>query len=156
MHDRTVIILADLSEFPQAQFYAHCYSVLFDDMGFRMKRNAFKPSRNDYTKVYIATKDKEHYVKVIENYAMFDCEFIDDVPDFRKKSDREVASWLLLHSFVEPFDDLKAQRIKEVKQARLEKTMKQAEAKGVYLDPNPDAKLDPTIKLMRKSYRSVK
>lgn len=155
MHDRTVLILADLEEFPQAQFYAHCHSVLFDDMGFRLRRSAFKPSRNDYTKVYIATKDKDKYAKVIENYTKFDCEFIDDVPDFRKKSDREVASWLLAHSFVEPFDDLKAKRIKIAKQEQLEKTVKQAEAKGVYLDPDPDAKLDPKIKLMRKSYKKV-
>ena len=156
MHDRTVIILADLDEFPQAQFYAHCHSVLFDDMGFRMKRNAFKPSRNDYTKVYIATKNKERYAKLIEKYAAFDCEYVDDVPDFRKKSDRDVSSWLLAHSYVEPFDDLKAERIKVAKQEQLEKTVKHAEDKGVYLDPNPDAKLDPKIKLMRKSYRSLK
>lgn len=155
MHDRTVLILADLEEFPQAQFYAHCHSVLFDDMGFRLRRNAFKPSRSDYTKVYIATKDKDKYAKVIEGYTKFDCEFIDDVPDFRKKSDREVASWLIAHSFVEPFDDLKAKRIKVAKQEQLEKTVKQAEAKGVYLDPDPDAKLDPKIKLMRKSYKKV-
>lgn len=155
MHDRTVLILADLEEFPQAQFYAHCHSVLFDDMGFRLRRNAFKPSRNDYTKVYIATKDKDKYAKVIKGYTKFDCEFIDDVPDFRKKSDREVSSWLIAHSFVEPFDDLKAKRIKIAKQEQLEKTVKQAEAKGVYLDPDPDAKLDPKIKLMRKSYKKV-
>ena len=155
MHDRTILVLADLAEFPQAQFYAHCYSVLFDDMGFRLQRKAYKPSRNDYTKVYVATKNKDKYADVLKGYACFDCEFVDEVPDFRKKSDRAVASWLLNHSFVEPFDDLKAARRKIEKHKILEKTVKTAEARGEYLDPDPDAKLDPQIKLMRKSYKKV-
>lgn len=155
MHDRTVVILADLEEFPQAQYYAHCNSVLFDDIGFRLKRRAFKPSRNDYTKVYIATDNKDKYAEVLEAYGKFDCEFVDAVPDYRKRGDREVANWLLAHSFVEPFDDLKAERLKISKQEILDRTVKKAESEGVYLDPNPDAELNPKIKLVRKSRRKV-
>jgi hypothetical protein len=151
MQSKTIVILADPNEFPQAQYYAHCYSVLFDDMGFRLVRNAYKPFRGDYTKVYIATKDKKKYAVITDEFAKFDCEFVDDIPDYRKKEDKVVSAWLVKNEFTEPFDDLKARRKKEEARKRFDASVKASEAKGDFADPDPEAKLNPQIKLLRKT-----
>lgn len=150
MYDTTAIILADLKEFPHAQHYASCFSVLFSDIGRRKERGAFKPDRQDYTKVYIASKDAKLVAKFKETHAKFDVEVYDDIPDYSKQDIRKVASNLLTMSYIDPFDDLKDIREKEAKQAELDKTVKEAEKRGVFLDPKPDVKLAKGIKLTRK------
>lgn len=150
MYDTTAIILADLKEFPHAQHYAACFSVLFSDIGRRSERGAYKPDRQDYTKVYIVSKDKALVDKFKEAHLKFDVEVYDDIPDYTGQDIRKVASKLLATSCVDPFDDLKAMREKELKQAELDKTVKAAEKQGVFLDPNPNVKLARGIKLTRK------
>lgn len=156
MYDTTVILLADLSEFPHAQHYAECFSILFSDIGRRDKHKAYKPDRHDYTKVYIASKNTELIEKFKETHDKFGVEVYDDVPDYTKKPVREVASMLLSRSFIDPFDDLKHERERIEKQAVLDKQVRDAEKKGKYLDPKPDVALDPGIRLKRKgSFRNA-
>lgn len=156
MYDNTVIILADLNEFPHAQHYAECFSVLFSDIGRRDKRKVYAPDRQDYTKVYIASKNAELVDKFKQSHSKFDVEVYDDVPNYSKKSVREVASMLLAKSFIEPFEDLKHERERIAKQAALDKQVSDAEKQGKYLDPKPDVALDPGIRLKRKgSFRNA-
>lgn len=156
MYDNTVIILADLNEFPHAQHYAECFSVLFSDIGRRDKRKVYSPDRQDYTKVYIASKNAELIGKFRHSHSKFDVEVYDDIPDYSKKSVREVASMLLAKSFIEPFEDLKHERERIAKQAVLDKQVRDAEKQGKYLDPKPDVALDPGIRLKRKgSFRNA-
>lgn len=156
MYDNTVIILADLSEFPHAQHYAACCGVLFSDIGRRAKKGAYTPDRQDYTKVYIASKNSELVNKFKVTHSKFNVEVYDDVPDYSKRTVREVASEFLTMSFIDPFDDLKYEREKTAKQAALDKAVKSAEKQGKYLDPRPDVKLDKSIRLTRKgSFRNV-
>lgn len=150
MYDTTVIILADLKEFPHAQHYASCFSVLFSDIGRRNERGAYAPDRQDYTKVYIASKDKELVRKFKTTHAKFNVEVYDDIPDYSNQDARKVASNLLTMSYLDPFDDLKDMREKASKQAELDKVVKAAEKRGVFLDPNPNVKLAKGIKLTRK------
>lgn len=156
MYYNTVIILADLNEFPHAQHYAACFGVLFSDIGRRDKRGAYIPDRQDYTKVYIASKNTTLIDKFKATHAKFGVEVYDDIPDYTKQEVRKVASMLLANSYIEPFDDLVTMREREAKHAALEKTVKQAEKEGKFLDPNPDVKLDKDIKLIRKgSFRNA-
>ena len=156
MYDNTVIILADLSEFPQAQHYAACCGVLFSDIGRRAMREAYTPDRQDYTKVYIASKNSELVNKFKATHSKFNVEVYDDVPDYSKRTVREVASEFLTKSFVEPFDDLRRDRERKAQQAALDKAVKYAEKQGKYLDPRPDVKLDKSIRLTRKgSFRNA-
>lgn len=150
MYDNTVIILADLKEFPHAQHYAACFSVLFSDIGRRDNLKAYRPDRHDYTKVYIVSKDKELVDRFKESHSQFDIEVYDDVPDYTAQEPRKVASILLSKSYIDPFDDLKEERKRAAKQAALDARVKQAEKDGKFLDPRPDVKLDPSIKLSRK------
>lgn len=150
MYDTTAIILADLKEFPHAQHYAECFSVLFSDIGRRNAIQAFKPDRQDYTKVYIASKDKCLVAKFKDTHSKFDVEVYDDIPDYSGQDVRKVASKLLSMSYIDPFDDLKAQRKKEADQAALDKAVKSAEKRGVFLDPKPDVRLAKGIRLTRK------
>ena len=156
MYDTTVIILADLTEFPHAQHYAECFSVLFSDIGRRSKRNAYAPDRQDYTKVYIASKNAELVSKFKASHSKFNVEVYDDIPDYSKQIVREVASMLLSKSFIDPFDDLKHERERAEKQAILDKRVREAEKQGKYLDPKPDVALDSGIRLKRKgSFRNA-
>ena len=156
MYDNTVIILADLNEFPHAQHYAACFSVLFSDIGRRDERKAYTPDRHDYTKVYIVSKDKALIEKFRETHKQFGVEVYDDVPDYTGQEVRKVASTLLSKSFIEPFDDLKHARERAAKQAALDKEVKSAEREGKFIDPKPDVALDPGIKLKRKgSFRNA-
>jgi hypothetical protein len=156
MYDTTVILLADLSEFPHAQHYAACFSILFSDIGRRDRLQLYKPDRHDYTKVYIASKNNELIEKFKATHDTFGVEVYNDVPDYTKKSVREVASILLSKSFIDPFDDLKYERERIAKQAVLDKAVKAAEKDGKFMDPRPDVALDPSIKLKRKgSFRNA-
>lgn len=150
MYDNTVIILADLQEFPHAQHYAACFSVLFSDIGRRAARNAYKPDRHDYTKVYIASKNTELVNKFKDTHSQFDIEVYDDVPDYTGVEPRKAASILLSSSYINPFDDLKHERERRAKQAALDAKVKAAEKQGKFIDPKPDVKLNPNIKLSRK------
>lgn len=156
MYDTTVIILADLKEFPHAQHYAECFSVLFSDIGRRDVRKAYKPDRQDYTKVYIVSKDKGLVDRFKSTHEIFGVEVYDDVPDYSGQDARKVSSMLLSKSFLEPFDDLKHERERIAKQELLNKQVKEAEKQGKFLDPRPDVKLDPKIRLSRKgSFRNA-
>jgi hypothetical protein len=157
MYDTNVIILADLKEFPHAQHYAECFSVLFSDIGRRDLKKSYKPDRQDYIKVYIASKNAELVSKFKESHSAFNVEVFDDVPDYTGQTVRKVASMLLAESCVEPFDDLIRNRERKAKQDILDKQVKEAEKQGKYLDPKPDVKLNPAIKLNRKGgFRNVK
>ena len=59
MYESKILLMADLIEFPYAQHYAECFSLLFADLGSRLERNATTPARHDYYKVYIAVKDQD-------------------------------------------------------------------------------------------------
>lgn len=150
MYYNTVVILADLNEFPHAQYYAACFGVLFSDIGRRDRLKAYKPDRYDYTKVYIASKNTHLIEKFKATHAAFDVSVYDDIPDYTGQEVRKVASMLVANSYVDPFDDLITMRERDAKQAALEKAVREAEKEGKFLDPNPDAKLDPSIKLVRK------
>ena len=156
MYDTTVIILADLKEFPHAQYYAECFSVLFSDIGNRDKRKLYTPDRCDYTKVYIASKNTELIDKFKATHERFGVEVYDEVPDYTGKDVGKVANMLLAQSCVYPFDDLKFQRERAAKQAALDKQIRDAEKQGKFIDPNPDVKLDKGIRLTRKgSFRNA-
>lgn len=150
MYDNTVIILADLKEFPHAQHYAECFSVLFSDIGWRDRRKDYKPSRHDYTKVYIVSKDANLIAKFKETHEQFGVEVYDAVPDYTGQEPRKVASTLMAMSCLDPFDDLKFEREKRKKQEALDIKVKEAEKAGKFIDPKPDVALDPNIKLKRK------
>ena len=121
MFDCRVVLLASPEEFPQAQHYAECFSMLFVDMDNRMKYKEYNPSRHDYYKVYIAVKDKAKYEKIIDSHAAeFPCEYTDVLPDYRKKEARKVAGWLVSKSYIDPFDDIKATAIRQNKAEKLD------------------------------------
>lgn len=150
MYDNTVIILADLKEFPHAQHYAECFSVLFSDIGRRDARKIYKPDRHDYTKVYIVSKDAGLVGRFKDTHERFGVEVYDDIPDYTNQEPRKVASILLSKSYIDPFDDLKADRERIAKQRALEIEVREAEKQGKFIDPRPDIELDPNIKLKRK------
>ena len=150
MYDKTVIILADLQEFPHAQHYALCNNVLFSDIGRRFKRGDFAPARKDYSKVYIASKNAALISAFTKSHAEFELAVFDDVPDYSTQEPRKVASMLLSKSCIEPFDDLIVERERAAKQKALDKAVKAAEKDGRYLDPNPGVRLGSAIQLKRK------
>lgn len=156
MYDTSVIILADLSEFPHAQHYAECFSVLFSDIGRRDKRKSYAPERQDYTKVYIASKNTNLVNRFRASHSKFDIEVYDDVPDYTKQTVREVSSSLIAKSFIEPFDDLKHERERAAKQAILDRQVKVAEKQGRFIDPKPNVALASGIRLKHKgSFRDA-
>ena len=155
MYDTNVIILADLNEFPHAQNYAACFSVLFSDIGRRSVKGKFAPERQDYSKVYIASKNTALIKKFKYSHSKFDVTVVNDIPDYSEQEVRKVASMLIANSYVNPFDDLKSMRRKEAQRAALEAQAKAAEARGEFTDPRPDIKLDPSIKLMRKGNKDA-
>lgn len=154
MHDRTIVLLADLGEFPQAQFYAEAFSILFIDIGEFLRRGELNPPRYDYSKVYIAVKDKDKYSALLSNYTnKFDCEYYDDIPEYKGLTTRDVAIKLLQRSYVNPFDDLIAERHRAKEANKLRAFVASEESKGRFVDPNPKVELDKSIRLMRKKAR---
>lgn len=146
MFDRRIVLLASPTEFPQAQFYASCFSILYEDLDHRMNRKDYNPSRHDYYKVYIAVKDRKAFEPVIASHvAEFPVEFTNRLPDYRRSEVRKISSWLVQKSFVDPFDDIKAQEERE----RKAKALEEAERKGKY-DPQNDSELDRHIPTFRK------
>ena len=150
MYESKILLMADLTEFPYAQHYAECFSLLFADLGSRLERNATTPARHDYYKVYIAVKAREKYRKIIESHqAEFTVEIIDELLDYTKLDVRKAASYLMAHSYVDPFDDVKAEKCKRQKAEELA----EAERQGKYIDPNEDAELDSSIPTFKKRGR---
>lgn len=150
MYESKILLMADLTEFPYAQHYAECFSLLFADLGSRLERNATTPARHDYYKVYIAVKDSEKYRKIIDSHkAEFPVELIDELIDYTKLDVRKASSYLVAHSFIDPFDDVRAEKRKRQKAEELA----EAERQGKYLDPNEDAKLDASIPTFKKRGR---
>ena len=150
MYECKTLLMADLNEFPFAQHYAECFSLLFANLGHRMERQLYSPARHDYYKVYIAVKDRDKYQKIIENHqAEFPVEIIDELLDYTKMDVRKAASYLMAHSYVDPFDDVKAEKRKRQKAEELA----EAERQGKYIDPNEDAELDSSIPTFKKRGR---
>lgn len=146
MFDRRLVLLASPKEFPQAQFYAECFSMLFEDMDHRMNRKDYAPSRHDYYKVYIAVKDKKAFEPIISSHVNeFQVEFTNRIPDYRKHEARKIANWLVSKSFIDPLDDVKALAERE----RKAKALEEAERRGQYA-ASSDSELHVHIPTFKK------
>ena len=144
-----IALLYDGNEFPQALHYAQCHSIFAKNICISMETGNHTPCRYDFTQVFVLVRDAEKFKPVIDGYRKhFPVTLLDLLPDYRKKTQKEVYSLLKAKGYTEPFSDVFAMQkeLKEQAQRRIENEEKaqktaEEESKGLFTDPNPTESL---------------
>lgn len=140
-----IALLYDGDAFPQALHYAQCHSIFAKNICISLKTRSYTPCRYDFTHVFVAVKDVDKFKPVIDGYKKhFPVTMLDLIPDYRKKTQKEVYFILKVKGYTEPFSDVFAMQkeLKEKEQKRIESEKKlqkiaEEESKGLFTDPNP-------------------